>query len=75
VTDDGTDRLEEQVGYLGTGRGTIEVLLGQSPSYYRLLADREDFEQQLAVLVGAWKAGRPVRATLRGTEILSVEAA
>jgi len=73
--DDGTDLMEETIGYLGTGRGTIEVILGHSPSYYRLIADREDFEDQLAVLVQAWKAGKPVRATLRGTTILSVEPA
>lgn len=71
--DDGTDRMEATIGYLGTGRGTIEVILGHSPSYYRLMADREDFEEQLLVLVGAWKAATPVRATLRGTTILSVE--
>ncbi|MFL5940932.1 MAG: hypothetical protein ACJ75Q_11560 [Gaiellaceae bacterium] len=40
-----------------------------------LPADREDFQEQLLVLVGAWKAGTPVRATLRGTTILSVEPA
>lgn len=73
TVDDGTDRMEETVGYLGTGRGTIEVLLGQSPSYYRLFADREDFEEQLLVLVSAWKQDRPVRAVLRGTTILSLE--
>jgi hypothetical protein len=71
--DDGTDWMEETVGYVGTGRGTIEVTLGHSPSYYRLQADREDFEDQLMVLVNAWKAGLPVRAHLRGTTILTVE--
>jgi hypothetical protein len=75
TVDDGTDRMEATIGFLGTGRGTIEVILGHSPSYYRLFADREDFEEQLLVLVGAWKAGKPVRATLRGTTILSVEVA
>jgi hypothetical protein len=31
--DDGTDLMETTIGYLGTGRGTIEVILGHSPSY------------------------------------------
>ena len=51
------------------------MLLGHSPSYYRLQADREDFEEQLSVLVRAWKDGAPVRATIRGTTIVSVEPA
>lgn len=65
--------LTDPVGYLGTGQGTIEVLLGHSPSYYQLHADREDFEAQLAVLVDAWKRQAPVRATIRGTTIVAVE--
>jgi len=71
----GDVQIEDPVGYLGTGKGTIEVLLGPSPSYYRLQADREDFEEQLSVLVRAWKDGTPVRATIRGTAIVSVEPA
>ena len=59
--DTGDVQIERQVGYLGTGKGTIEVLLGHSPSYYRLHAERDDFEAQLAVLVRAWKDGAPVR--------------
>jgi hypothetical protein len=65
--------ITDPIGYLGTGRGTIEVLLGHSPSYYQLHADRDDFEDQLAVLVDAWKREQPVRATIRGTTIVSVE--
>lgn len=71
----GDVQIEDPVGYIGTGRGTIEVQLGQSPSYYRLHADRDDFEAQLAVLVAAWKDAAPVRATIRGTTIVSVEPA
>lgn len=71
--DDGTDQMRATIGFLGTGEGTIEVILGHSPSYYRLQADREDFEEQLLVLVNAWKAAQPVLAHLRGTTILSVE--
>ena len=71
----GDVEMEAPVGYLGTGKGTIEVLLGHSPSYYRLRADRDDFEEQLAVLVRAWKDGAPVRATIRGTTIVAVEPA
>jgi hypothetical protein len=71
----GDVQIEQPVGYLGTGKGTIEVLLGHSPSYYRLQADRDDFDAQLAVLVRAWKDGTPVRATIRGTAIVSVEPA
>jgi hypothetical protein len=71
----GDVQIEDPVGYLGTGKGTIEVLLGHSPSYYRLQADREDFEEQLAVLVRAWKDSTPVRATIRGTTIVAVEPA
>ncbi len=67
--------LEDPVGYLGTGAGTIEVILGQSPSYYQLHADREDFDALLAVLVNAWKTSTSVRATIRGTAIVAVEPA
>jgi hypothetical protein len=69
----GDEVLTDPVEYLGTGKGTIEVLLGHSPSYYRLHADRDDFEAQLAVLVDAWKRQAPVRATISGTTIVSVE--
>jgi hypothetical protein len=75
ISDSGDLQLTHPVGYLGTGKGTIEVLLGHSPSYYQLHADREDFEQQLAVLVSAWKSQSPVRATIRGTTIVAVEPA
>ncbi len=67
--------LTGSIGYLGTGAGTIEVLLGHSPSYYQLHADREDFDALLATLVDAWRRERPVRATIRGTTIVSVEPA
>ena len=67
--------LTGPIGYLGTGAGTIEVLLAHSPSYYQLHADREDFDAQLATLVDAWRRERPVRATIRGTTIVSVEPA
>ena len=70
--DDGTDRITDTIGYIGTGTGTLEVILGKSPSYYRLQGDREDFEDQALVLLRAWRAGEPVTATLRGTEILTV---
>ena len=40
-----------------------------SPSYYRLDAEREDFEELAAVLLRAWRAGEPVTATVRGTTI------
>ena len=45
-----------------------------SPSYYRLDAEREDFEEQAAVLLRAWRAGEPVTATVRGTTIVSLTA-
>ena len=67
--------LTGSIGYLGTGAGTIEVLLPDSPSYYQLHADREDFDALLATLVDAWRRERPVRATIRGTTIVSVEPA
>jgi hypothetical protein len=75
TTGSGDVQIDDPVGYLGTGKGTIEVLLGHTPSYYRLQADRDDFEEQLAVLVRAWKDGARVRATIRGTTIVSVEPA
>jgi hypothetical protein len=65
--------LEDPVGYLGTGAGTIEVILGQSPSYYQLHADRDDFDALLSVLVTAWRTSGSVRATIRGTTIVAVE--
>ncbi|MGI8593041.1 MAG: hypothetical protein ACR2ML_01485 [Solirubrobacteraceae bacterium] len=68
-------QLVQPVGYLGTGKGTIEVVLGHSPSYYQLHADREDFDEQLAILVSAWKSQSSVRATIQGTKIVSVEPA
>jgi hypothetical protein len=71
----GDVQIEDPVGYFATGRGTIEVLLGHSPSYYRLHADRDDFEEQLSVLVRAWRDGARVRATIRGTTIVAVEPA
>ena len=60
--DTGDVQMEAPVGYLGTGKGTIEVLLGHSPSYYRLHADRDDFDAQLAVLV---RPGRTARRCAR----------
>jgi len=72
--DDGTDRITDTIGYIGTGNRTLEITLGMSPSYYRLQAEREDFEEQAAVLLRAWRAGEPVTATLRGTTIVSLTA-
>ena len=69
---DGTDRITDTIGYIGTGNGTLEITLGMSPSYYRLEGDRDDFEEQALALLRAWRAGEPVTATLRGTEILTV---
>ena len=66
------DELTDTIGYIGTGTGTLEVILGKSPSYYRLQADREDFEEQALVLLRAWRAGEPVTATLQGTTIVRV---
>jgi hypothetical protein len=71
---DGTDRITDTIGYMGTGNRTLEITLGMSPSYYRLEADREDFEEQALALLRAWRAGEPVTATLRGTTILSLSA-
>ena len=70
--DDGTDRITDTIGYIGTGNRTLEITLGHSPSYYSLQADRDDFEEQAGVLLRAWRAGEPVTATLRGTMILTV---
>lgn len=69
---DGTLEMVEPIGYFGTGQETIEVLLGSSPSYYQLHADREDFDAQLEILVSAWRSERPVRARIRGTTIVAV---
>jgi hypothetical protein len=69
----GDVELVEPVGYLGTNRGVVDVLLGQSPAYYQLAGDREDFEQQFAILLASWRSQSPVRATIRGTTILRVE--
>jgi hypothetical protein len=69
---DGTLEMVEPIGYFGTGQGTIEVLLGDSPSYYQLHASREDFDEQLRILVSAWRSQRRVRATIRGTTIVIV---
>jgi hypothetical protein len=67
--------LVDPVGYLGTGAGTIEVILGKSPAYYQLHADREDFDALLGVLVNAWRTSQPVKATIRGTTIVAIEPA
>ena len=72
--DDGTNRITNTVSSFGTGHRTLEIMLGMSPSYYRLDAEREDFEEQAAVLLRAWRAGEPVTATLRGTTIVSLTA-
>ena len=58
----GDVQIEQPVGYLGTGKGTIEVLLGHSPSYYRLHADRDDFDAQLAC---SCRPGRTARLSAR----------
>ena len=53
--DDGTDRITDTIGYIGTGTRTLEITLGRSPSYYRLEADRDDFEEQATALLRAWR--------------------
>jgi hypothetical protein len=67
--------LTDPVGYFCTGKGTIEVLLGNRPAYYQLALDGEEFDAMFAVLVTAWRGGKSVKATLRGTEIIALEPA
>ena len=64
--------LTDPVGYFCTGQGTIEVLLGHRPSYYQLRLDNPDFEALFATLVAAWREGRPVTATIEGTQITAL---
>jgi hypothetical protein len=75
ISDSGDLELTDPVGFFGTNRGTIDVMLGQSPAYYQLMVDRDDFDDQFAVLFASWRSQSPVRATIRGTTIVKVEPA
>jgi hypothetical protein len=67
--------LVDPVVFFGSNRGVIDVMLGHSPAYYQLMADRDDFDDQFAVLFRSWRSESPVRATVRGTTIVKVEPA
>jgi hypothetical protein len=65
--------LVDPVVFFGTNRGALDVMLGHSPAYYQMTTDREDFDEQFAIMFRSWRSQSPVRATIRGTTIVKVE--
>jgi hypothetical protein len=68
------EEFTEPIVAFQSEEGSVMVAFARHAGLYRLAAEREDFAQQLAVIGAAWQSNRPLRAVVRGQQIVSVQA-
>jgi hypothetical protein len=69
-----TDQFEEPVRAFNTEGRVVLVFFARLAGAYRLSADRDDFEQQLANVASSFKRRKPVKVQVCATDIERVEA-
>ena len=64
----------DRVMSFATEPGQLNVLFRQQAANYQIGQERPDFVALASSIAAAWKSIKPVRVSVRGVEIMSIEA-